>query len=66
MTVTTPPVAPEVTPILDRLETELEKNRVPAEIWNNEAIFRAELDQIFGACWVSRSTHSWRHDTTGS
>src|ERR1700752_2604911 len=52
MTVITPTNASEVTPILDRVETELEKNRVPAEIWNNEAIFRAELDQVFGTCWV--------------
>jgi hypothetical protein len=35
MTVIALTVAPEVTPILDRVETELEKNRVPAEIWNN-------------------------------
>ena len=52
MTVIAPAIASEVTPILDRVETELEKNRVPAEIWNNEAIFRAELDQVFGTCWV--------------
>ncbi|MUL78977.1 Rieske 2Fe-2S domain-containing protein [Mycolicibacterium sp. CBMA 226] len=52
MSVTTRTVAPEITPILDRVEAALEYHRVPAEIWNNEAIFRAELDQVFGTCWV--------------
>lgn len=51
MAVVTPTVASVVTGILDRVETELENNRVPAEIWNNEAIFRAELDQVFGTCY---------------
>ncbi|MBY6681492.1 Rieske 2Fe-2S domain-containing protein [Rhodococcus sp. BP-316] len=52
MTVITPTIASDVTPILDRVETELENNRVPAEIWNNDAVFRAEMDQVFGTCWV--------------
>lgn len=37
MTVITPAVATVVTPILDRVGTEFEKTRVPAEIWNNES-----------------------------
>jgi phenylpropionate dioxygenase-like ring-hydroxylating dioxygenase large terminal subunit len=52
MTVITPTIAPVVSRILGRVETELEEHRVPAEIWNNDAIFRAELDQVFGTCWV--------------
>jgi N,N-dimethyl phenylurea N-demethylase alpha subunit len=52
MTVTEPNVASEVSPILDRVEVELAKNRVPIEIWNNDAVFRAEMDQVFGTCWV--------------
>src|SRR4051812_37495463 len=52
MTVTEPNVASEVSPILDRVEAELAKNRVPIEIWNNDAVFRAEMDQVFGTCWV--------------
>ena len=52
MTITTPGVTPEVAPILDRVETELANDLVPVEIFNDEAVFRAEMEQVFGTCWV--------------
>lgn len=54
MTVTTPATftQAEVGPTLDRVEQSLRKDRLPVEIFNGEAIFKAEMDQIFGTCWV--------------
>lgn len=52
MTVVEPNVAHGVSNILDRVETELARNRMPVEIWSSDTVFRAEMDQVFGTCWV--------------
>lgn len=46
------PESTGVAPILDRVEAALVDDLVPVEIFNNEAVFRAELDKIFATCWV--------------
>ncbi|MFJ9381305.1 Rieske 2Fe-2S domain-containing protein [Streptomyces sp. NPDC101455] len=38
--------------ILDRVEASLKEDLLPVEIFNDEAVFRAELEQIFTKCWV--------------
>lgn len=38
--------------ILDRVEAALENDLVPAEIFNDETIFQAEVDRIFTRNWV--------------
>lgn len=38
--------------LLDRVETSIADGLLPVEIFNDEEIFRAELDQVFGTCWV--------------
>ena len=40
MTVVEPNVAHGVSHILDRVETELARNRVPVEIWSSDTVFR--------------------------
>ncbi|MFE9322453.1 hypothetical protein ACIHDR_24660 [Nocardia sp. NPDC052278] len=46
------PESTSVAPILNRVEAALGDDLVPAEIFNNEAVFGAELDKIFSTCWV--------------
>jgi N,N-dimethyl phenylurea N-demethylase alpha subunit len=38
--------------ILDRVEASLQEGLIPVEVFNDEEIFRAELDRIFTKCWV--------------
>jgi hypothetical protein len=52
MTVTTPATSlhADVAATLDRVEQALDKDRLPVGIFNDEAVFKAEMDQIFGTC----------------
>jgi N,N-dimethyl phenylurea N-demethylase alpha subunit len=46
---------PETTgtdPVLDRMARALDDDLVPVEIFNDEALFRAEMDRIFTTSWV--------------
>lgn len=54
MTVTTPATSAHasVAATLERVEQALDNDRLPVEIFNDEAVFKAEMDQIFGTCWV--------------
>jgi nitrite reductase/ring-hydroxylating ferredoxin subunit len=54
MTITDPAVVADthLDRILGRVEDGLEKDLVPAEIFNDQAVFEAEMAQIFGTCWV--------------
>src|SRR4051794_17385989 len=54
MTVTTPATSAHasVAATLERVEQSLDNDRLPVEIFNDEAVFKAEMDQIFGTCWV--------------
>ncbi|WP_068160237.1 aromatic ring-hydroxylating oxygenase subunit alpha [Rhodococcus phenolicus] len=57
MTVTNQPPSTEpfATPLdvlLDRVEKDMQDDLVPAEIFNNEDIFRAEMERIFTTTWV--------------
>ena len=54
MTVTTPATSlhADVAATLDRVEQALDNDRLPVGIFNDEAVFKAEMDQIFGTCWV--------------
>src|SRR5918995_5414058 len=46
------PESTGVAPILDRVEAALVDDLLPVEIFNDEAVFRAELEKIFTTCWV--------------
>jgi phenylpropionate dioxygenase-like ring-hydroxylating dioxygenase large terminal subunit len=51
MTAISPETA-DAAAILDRVEASLKNDLVPVEIFNDEAVFRAEIEQIFTKCWV--------------
>lgn len=38
--------------MLDKVEEALNDDLVPVEIFNDEAVFKAEMDRIFGSTWV--------------
>ncbi|QYN33513.1 Rieske 2Fe-2S domain-containing protein [Pseudonocardia sp. DSM 110487] len=42
----------DIDPLLHRVEQALAEDRLPAEIFNDDALFAAEMDQVFGTCWV--------------
>lgn len=55
MTSPTPGAAPfesPLEPLLDRVEKSMQDDLVPAEIFNNDAVFRAEMERIFTRTWV--------------
>ncbi|MFE7327359.1 Rieske 2Fe-2S domain-containing protein [Streptomyces sp. NPDC057565] len=50
-----PSSAPFSTPLgvlLDRVEKDMREDLVPAEIFNNDDVFRAEMERIFTRTWV--------------
>ncbi len=44
--------ATDVDALLDRVEAQMEDRLVPAEIFNSESVFRAEMERIFTRVWV--------------
>jgi N,N-dimethyl phenylurea N-demethylase alpha subunit len=42
----------ELERLLDRCEKELESSMLPVSVFNNDAVFAAEMEQIFGRCWI--------------
>lgn len=42
----------EVDAILGRVDSALKDNLVPVEIFNNDAVHRAEMERIFAKCWI--------------
>ena len=46
------PMSPRLRAILDDSERAMAEGLVPLRILNDEEVYRAELDRIFGRCWV--------------
>lgn len=44
--------------ILDAAEAAMENNEVPLEVYNNEHVYSAELNRIFGEAWIFVGHHS--------